>query len=212
MREQPGVLKSGRHDVVCLFKFIGRGGGVQNSDFCANARSRASLRASSEFCFAAWCHMHTHGRGTCSCVPARIRKSASARPELGSKLSTNVRIRYIYLAIDGRVDAIVRVAMLFGSLPRPVRTMPDQGLPPPCLFAFFSNVANATTCDTRRPPLFHRCLLHYVLAMSAQWVPMATSKLLLRSTKHNSTTATKSQPSITVYSPESNPDVLRRQG
>ena len=101
------MLKSGRHDGVCLFKFIGRGGGVQNSEFCANARSRASLRASSEFCIAAWCHMHTHGRGTCSCVPARIRKSASARPELGSKLSTNVRIRFISLSMGASTRSCV---------------------------------------------------------------------------------------------------------
>ena len=37
-------------------------------------------------------------RCTCSCVPARICASASARLELGNMLSTNMRIRYISLS------------------------------------------------------------------------------------------------------------------
>lgn len=80
-----------------MFEPIGRGGGVQSSAICADARCQASLQASGRFCIAAWCHKHTHGSCTCSCVPARIRKSASARPELGSMLSTNMRIRYVSL-------------------------------------------------------------------------------------------------------------------
>ena len=120
------------------------------------------MQASGRFCVAAWCLKHTHGSCTCSCVPARIYicKSAVARPELSSMLSTNMRIRYVSLSMGAScvwqcllalclapcAPCKIRVCLRLASLPLP-QTPPTQ------------------QCDTRRP----------VSGKGASWVDGALS-------------------------------------